>query len=317
MSSEQLPPKTRSAPRENGRAPLGGVSSGHYFRTLLGLPSTADGTIAARALTAPSGGGFYSESLLSSFEERHHSSGEPLERDVVVEEVRETSKHNRQDGDDRWNTHDGERHRDAPPSLTAGNGAGHRALSADDIADRNTPAGSVFARASVQSSELRPSVARAVDVTDVSHDALRPQSTVLPTRRSAAGELADVRDTASLVRSQPSGHKTLQHDAGPATVAWSAPVSTRAHETTMRETRQAESSLVDQLDQLRRTVRDLEARVASQAARHHEEIQAERRGRTSPPPRVVVVTRSEASSMTPRAFWERRRMARLSLRTGR
>jgi hypothetical protein len=284
----------------------------------LGLPSSADGTIAARALSAPSGAGFYSEPLLSSFEERDHSSGGPLEPDVVVEEVRETSKHNRQDGEDRWNTHDGQRPRDAPPSSTAGNGAGHRALSADDTANRNTPAGSVFARASVQSSELRPSVARAVDVTGVAGDALPPQSTVLPTRRSAAGDLADdVRDIAPLVRSQPPGQETLPQDGGPAPLAWSDRVSARAHETTMQETRQVESSLVDQVDQLRRTVKDLEARVASQAARHHEEIQSERRGPTSPAPRVVVVTHFDASSMTPRAFWERRCGARLSLRTGR
>jgi hypothetical protein len=284
----------------------------------LGLPSSADGTIAARALSAPSGAGFYSDPLLLNSEERDHSSGGTLERDVVVEDLRETSKHNRQDGDGQWNTHDGERHRGAPPSSTAANGAGHRALSADATADRNTPAGSVFFRASTQGSELRPSVARGVDVTGVSRDALPPQSTVLPTRRSAAGELADdVRDRAPLVRSQPPGLETLQQDGGSAPLAWSARVSARAHETTMPETRQVESSLADQLDQLRRTVRDLEARVASRAARHHEEIQSERRGRTSPAPRVVVVTHSDASSMAPRAFWERRRVARLSLRTGR
>ena len=62
---------------------------------------------------------------------------------------------------------------------------------------------------------------------------------------------------------------------------------------------------------------DLAATVSSQAAHMRDESQAHRRERKTPPQRVVVVQRVDASSTTPRAFWERSRLGRLHLKTGR
>ena len=71
-------------------------------------------------------------------------------------------------------------------------------------------------------------------------------------------------------------------------------------------------------EQLQRTVRELAATVSSQAARQRDESQAQRHERTtSPTQRVVVIKRSDESSTTPRAFWERSRLGRFYLKTGR
>jgi hypothetical protein len=79
-----------------------------------------------------------------------------------------------------------------------------------------------------------------------------------------------------------------------------------------------DQDLVQRFEHLQRTVRELAATVSSQAARHRDENQAQWRERTtSPTQRVVVIKHSDASSTTPRAFWERSRLGRLSLKTGR
>ena len=76
--------------------------------------------------------------------------------------------------------------------------------------------------------------------------------------------------------------------------------------------------LAQRVEQLQRRVRDLAATVSSQAARNREESQSQRHERmTSAPQRMVIIKRSEASLTTPRAFWERSRLGRLHLRTGR
>jgi hypothetical protein len=76
--------------------------------------------------------------------------------------------------------------------------------------------------------------------------------------------------------------------------------------------------LVRRLEHLQRTVRDLAATVSSQAGRHSDASQTQRHERTiAAPERVVVVKRADASSTTSRAFWERSRLGRFYLRSGR
>ena len=75
--------------------------------------------------------------------------------------------------------------------------------------------------------------------------------------------------------------------------------------------------LAQRFEQLQRTVRELAATVSSQAARSRDESQAQGRERKTPPERRVVVRRVETSSATPRAFWERSRLGRFFLKTGR
>jgi hypothetical protein len=78
-----------------------------------------------------------------------------------------------------------------------------------------------------------------------------------------------------------------------------------------------ETDVVRRLMQLQHTVNELAATVAAQAAHLRDERQAQERERQTPPPRTVVVHRGDASSTMPRAFWERSRLGRLHLRTGR
>jgi hypothetical protein len=76
--------------------------------------------------------------------------------------------------------------------------------------------------------------------------------------------------------------------------------------------------LARRFEQLQRAVRELAATVSSQATRHRDDSQAQRRERQTPPPqRPVIIKRSDASSTTPRAFWERSRLGRFYLKTGR
>lgn len=74
----------------------------------------------------------------------------------------------------------------------------------------------------------------------------------------------------------------------------------------------ATKDLANQLEQLRRTVRELATRMSSQEARIHDDPQRQQRDRTvpQPVPRVVVVKRPALSPRTPHAFWERRYLGR-------
>ena len=75
--------------------------------------------------------------------------------------------------------------------------------------------------------------------------------------------------------------------------------------------------LAQRFEQLQRTVRELAATVSSQETRHRDESQAQRRERQTSPQRTVIIKHSDALSTTPRAFWERSRLGRFHLKTGR
>jgi hypothetical protein len=79
---------------------------------------------------------------------------------------------------------------------------------------------------------------------------------------------------------------------------------------------QGHTDVARRLTQLQRTVSDLAATVAAQASRMRDELQAQRHERKTPQ-RLVVVQRGDAASTTPPAFWERSRLGRSYLRTGR
>ena len=77
------------------------------------------------------------------------------------------------------------------------------------------------------------------------------------------------------------------------------------------------TDLAQRLAQLQRTVRELAATV-SQAERDRHASQAHSRERKTPPLQpMVIIKRAEAPSTTTRALWERSRLSRLHLRTGR
>jgi hypothetical protein len=76
--------------------------------------------------------------------------------------------------------------------------------------------------------------------------------------------------------------------------------------------------LAQRFEHLQRTVRDLAATVSSQAARSRDESQLQSRDqKRTPLQRMVIIKRSEGPPTTPRAFWERSRLGRFYLKTGR
>lgn len=80
-------------------------------------------------------------------------------------------------------------------------------------------------------------------------------------------------------------------------------------------TDRANTDLAQRLEQLRRTVGELAAKVAAQPARNHDESQHYQQTTPQPPQRVVVIKRPAQPSRVPRAFWERSHLNRLHLRT--
>jgi hypothetical protein len=81
---------------------------------------------------------------------------------------------------------------------------------------------------------------------------------------------------------------------------------------------QRDTDVARRLAQLQRVVSDLAATVSSQAARSRDESQLQSRDQERTPlQRMVIIKRSDVLSTTPRAFWERSRLGRFYLRTGR
>ena len=86
----------------------------------------------------------------------------------------------------------------------------------------------------------------------------------------------------------------------------------------MENAERAGQELAQRFEQLQRTVRELAATVSSQAARNRDESQLHSRDQKKTPlQRMVIIKRSEGPPTTPRAFWERSRLGRFYLRTGR
>jgi hypothetical protein len=77
---------------------------------------------------------------------------------------------------------------------------------------------------------------------------------------------------------------------------------------------QGDTELARRLAQLQRVVDELAATLS----RNRDERQAQPRERKTPPlQRMVIIKQSDASPTTPRAFWERSRLGRFYLKTGR
>ncbi len=86
----------------------------------------------------------------------------------------------------------------------------------------------------------------------------------------------------------------------------------------MQHGERAAQDLTQRFEHLQRTVRDLAATVSSQAARSRDESQLQSRDqKRTPLQRMVIIKRSDGPPTTPRAFWERSRLGRFYLKTGR
>jgi hypothetical protein len=79
----------------------------------------------------------------------------------------------------------------------------------------------------------------------------------------------------------------------------------------------ANGDVAASIEQLRRTVRELAAKVGARQARPHEDLHPPQAAQASPQaaPRVVIIRPAAPQSGPPRAFWERRYLSRVSWRT--
>lgn len=320
MLSEQSLPDSRRLPADQSRERGRDVSSWNRVRTLLGLPSSQDESVVAVGLKFPPRATSFEESLpsdqtehaprlvdVSRQQEQIEESG-ATRSDLSIRERRPTQ----QDGG--GHRHIGRQHEDVQSSTSRSRAsradtdtaaAAARPLSQDQPSERSatTPAG------------MPSSQERDVHVAHTAHD-VDPQRRLPGTVVHSDGP--GDRTPGAMLSGRRQGLATDEiHDAAVARLlTTSARFATDRFGLETPERVANEQDLSERLERLRRTVRNLEAAVASQVVRNRER-QPYRRDHPSSSPRVVVVASMDTSSTATRAFWERRRLGHLSLRSGR
>jgi hypothetical protein len=311
------PANTHSAgkgPQETDQHP---PSTGRV-RGLLGLPMRASGVLSTAPLTAPPRGHHYGQPPLPASEE-HDEGGRDIARD------------------DGWSAAKGGEtgaQSDFPRALRRDGASHSRAIPEHPAATRATTTHMPAAQRE-QTSLVIPGVStqrtvfaalsHASDTTQVTHqpEALQPgPDRVAPLH--APVSLPDARETARLESqflSRLAPLVTESAKARPSSEAQGPALVSRApspvEQMGVPHGEPGHTDVARRLTQLQRTVSDLAATVAAQAARTQDECQAQGREPKTPPQRLVVIQHRDASSTTPQAFWERSRLGRSHLRTGR
>jgi hypothetical protein len=313
MPSEQSPAhnpgSTRQGPAEQHQHPpsRGGV------RMLLGLPFSDHGAPSTGALTAPSGRHRYGQSSLPAPEGSDESFGETAPDEGGTEEAREAVA-------------DFPVHDSAPfARARRENATDARQALTPPSAEQREQTRLVIPGVSTHRTAF-PALSQTADTPTLSMGgeplhAIPPPATPLnaPVSLPQAREVT-TSDVELLTRLEQLVTEGARAQKGSEARSWaSAPLPPGPLEQIgMQNGERAGQDLAQRLEQLQRTVRELAATVASQATRHRDESQAQRRERQAPPlPRTVIITRSDASSTTPRAFLERSRLGRFHLKTGR
>ena len=315
MPSEQSPAHNPGSARQGPAEQLQHPSSGGGVRMLLGLPFSDSGAPSTAALTAPPGRQRYGQSPLSAPEEGDESFGETPPDEGVIAEAREAV------ADFPALRHDG-----TPFSRARRENAteAHQALTPPSAEPREQthlaiPGVSTHRTAFAALSQTADTPTSSME--GEPQGAIPPQAAPLnaPVSRPQAREVttSDVELLTRLEQLVTEGARAQQ--SSPAWSRASAPLSPGPLEQMgLQNGERGDQDLAQRFEQLQRTVRELAATVSSQAARHRDESQAQWRERTtSPTQRVVVIKRSDESSTTPRAFWERSRLGRFYLKTGR
>ena len=312
-SSNARPPRTGSAAKGQHPPMTGGV------RGLLGLPMRESGLLPTAPLTAPPRGHRYGQPPLPESEENEESF-----REIALDEE----------------------------SIEAGGSAGTHPQS--DFPGSLPRDGASFPRAMPENPADRRSAPAAMSVENREHTSFVIPG--VSTHRTEFAALSHTSDTTKVTQpeesqepgpdkmapmhppvSLPHPRETAMFDSEFLSrlehLAIQGANARNDSETQRRSVMALSPSLVEQIGisngqqsdndvarrfaQLQRVVTDLAARISSQAAQIRDESQAQQRERKTPPQRMVVVQRVNASSTTPRAFWERSRLGRFYLKTGR
>jgi hypothetical protein len=325
MPSEQPPPHNPRPPEKLQHPPsTGGV------RMLLGLPFS-DSALSTVALTAPLGRHRYGQSPLPAPEESKESFGETPPDEGVIEETRGAGA-------------------DFPERLA-------RSLAYETDTPRDFPRAPLHDDARVSRAMRENATDARSTLTEPSAEQREQTRLVIPgvsTHRTAFPTLSQTADTPTIrvegeprdaipqltaplnaPASLPHAHEMATSDVelltrleqlvtegargSEARSRPSAPLSSGPLEPmSMQNGERSGQEFAQRFQQLQRTVRELAATVSSQAARNRDESQAQRRERQTPPlQRTVIIKHSERPPTTPRAFWERSRLGRFFLKTGR
>ena len=321
MLSEQSSPDSRRVPAGQSRERGRDTSPWNRVRTLLGLPSSQDGPLTAGALKCRSRATAFDESLSSNQTEDAETFVDVSEEEAQVQESGATRsncpalqerKPTQRDGDGR-----GDVGRE-PGDILSGNSAS-RAVHAET--DTSAPADGPLSQdqrsegIATTHGEMPTSHDRVVHVTHTAHDVDLQRRPTVAVRHSLGFADGTPGGMLSVRRQDLTADRS--HDADVA-----RPLSTSLRfaadgvEREIPERVANDQDLSERLERLRRTVRNLEVSVASQVVRNREG-QPDRPDRPSSSLRVVVVAPTDTSSTATRAFWERRRLGHLSLRSGR
>jgi hypothetical protein len=334
MPSEQSPSNNTSPARkgssEKGQHPP--ITSG--VRGLLGLPMRERGVLSTAPLTTPPRGPHYGQPPLPASEGNDESFREVALDEGLIEEGGRAGTDTPERPISALHTYETGARSDFPRSLLRDDASLSRAI-LENPADTRSTATTMPAEQREQTSFVIPGVsthrteftalAHTVDTTKVT----QPEESQDPSPDKAAPLHAPV--------SLPHAHKTamfevdflsrlehlvtegakVQHSAETQRTSMAALLPNPVEQMGAPNGEQGNSDVDRRLTQLQRMVNELAATVSAQAAHMRDERQAQGRERKPPPQRMVVVQRGEASSTTPRAFWERSRLGRFHLRTGR
>ena len=299
---------------------------------LLGLPFSDSGALSTVALTAPSGRHRYGQSPLAAAEESDESFGETAPDEGVIEETRgavadfpeRLARSLPYETDTPRDFPRAPRRDDAPFSRAMReNAADARSTLTEPSAEQREQTRLVIPGVSTHRTAF-PALSQTADTPTISvegqPDAIPQQAASLkaPVSLPRAREMttSDVELLTRLEQLVTEGARAQK--GSEAQSRSSAPLSPGPLEPmSMQNGQRGGQDLAQRFEQLQRTVRELAATVSSQAARSRDESQAQGRERKTPPERRVVVRRVETSSATPRAFWERSRLGRFFLKTGR
>jgi len=322
MPSEQSPPNT-SSPACHGsseaRQPshiTGGV------RGLLGLPMGESGARSTTPLTVPPHGHHYGQPLLPASEESDESFREGALDEELIEEGSRAGVDSRSD---------------FPRSVLRDGASLSRAIP-ENPADIRSTATTMTAEQREQTSFVIPGVStHRTEFAALSHmsdttKVTQPEEAQEP----SPDQVAPLHASVSLLHPREMGVfdsellsklKKFEHLVTKVTKAQPTPetqrLSVMAHSPNPVEQmgvangERGDTDVALRLTQLQRTVSELAATVSTQAAHMRDQSQAQGRERKTPPQRMVVIQRADASSTTPRAFWERSRLGHFHLRTGR
>ncbi|NOT56611.1 MAG: hypothetical protein HOP18_18590 [Deltaproteobacteria bacterium] len=335
MPSEHPPSNNTSAtgtrPTETAQPPAtkGGV------RALLGLPLRDSGVPSTVALTTPSAGHRYRQSLLPTPEEDEWS-GDTADNEGFIEEVSRGVANVSGRPPHGIDAYEGE----APGSISRPrlrDGAPTLLSRQENTASAATTATAPSAAQREQTSFVIPGIStERTEFAALSHtsdtakvtqqeESQEPSADKMAPRHALAS-LPHARETAIFDSEFLSKLEKFEHLVTEGAKARHGPEARRLSVTARSPSlvermggpngARDETDVARRLTQLQRTVGELAATIAAQAAHLRDESHAQGRQRKTPPQRMVVVQRTDASSTT-RAFWERSRLSRAHLRTGR